>query len=245
MHISLFLFWFSNLYIGQFIFLYGYRTNLNHYYLSCITLFFGYLFSDFSTEQTPFLNFIMASSPFSIGGLPILIDVTAEKRNLEKSINQIIIFLDITLANIKFGRSVRESMFKSSRALIKNNHLVFTLKKNVVLQQPKSRFYKIFHEFESDLNKILSQKMSQKDLLTFTKHKYQKKLTLFQKTKISLSQYKSQTIVIFSFWILAFSFLVFQKLAGEYILTVLLSLFLNMFGVVVSKKVLTKSEFRF
>ena len=245
MYISLFLFWFSNLYIGQLIFMCGYRTKVNHYYLCCFILFFGYLFSAFNRKEMFFLNFIIAASPFCISCLPILIDLTSEKRNLEKNINQIIIFLDITLANVKFGRSVRESMKKSSGVLIKNNHLVFTLKKNVVLQQPKSRFYKIFHEFESDLNKTLSQKISQKDLLAFTKHKYQKKLALIQKTKVSLSQYKSQTIVVLSFWLLAFSFLVFQKLLVTYLFTVLLSLALNLCGVFVSKKMLTKSEFRF
>lgn len=244
MHISLFLFWFTNLYIGQVIFLYGYRTKLNHYYLSCFVVYFGYLFSSFNRNELYFLKFIIAASPFCISCLPILIDLTSEKRNLEKNLNQIIIFLDITLANVKFGRSVREAMKKSSEILIKNNHLVFTLKKNVVLQQPKSRFYKIFYEFESDLNKILSQQISQKDLLTFTKHKYLKKLALLQKTKISLSQYKSQTIVILTFWFLAFSFLVFQKLVTTYFFTVLLSLFLNLCGVLVSKKMLTKSEFR-
>ena len=236
--------WFINFVIGFLIFKTCYRTSFKIYVLlnalPLILLFYVHKEVIFIKYLHPFL----ACIPILISLSKISADLTKESREYEKCLSKIILFLDLVATKTRFGRGVKESLLTSHSIITSGSHLKLLIKNNVVLQQPKSRFFTIFSELEHDLNQILTQKVSQKDLIEHIKKKYQKKLTLFQKTKIALSQYKSQSFVILFFWFCALAFLISQGLFLKYINIVIISLAFMLAGLYLSKKMLIITDFR-
>jgi hypothetical protein len=236
--------WFLNLVIGSVVFLSCYRTSLTNYFLlnTLIALIVFFIHSQLILIEI--LKPIFVSIPLLISLTKIFIDRTVESRTYEKNLSKIILFLDLSLAKARFGRGIKESLCTSHHIITGRNHVRFILKDNVVLQQPKSRFFKIFSELEGDLNTILGQKVAQKELIDHVKRKYQKRLVLHQKTKIALSQFQSQTSVIILFWMSALSFLIAQSLFFKYLNIIAISFSLLFVGSIVSKKLLIKTDFR-
>ena len=244
MFFPVYLVWMLNLVVGFLIFKSCYRTSSINYFLlnslTTIIVFFVHLKLIF----IEFLHLFIVCIPVLISVLKVLIDFTQESRDYEKNLSKVILFLDLIIAKIRFGRGIKESIANSHYIITLKSHVNFLFKKNVVLQQPKSRFFKIFHELEDDLSTILDQKVGQKDLIEHIKKKYQKRLVLHQKTKIALSQYHSQSLVIGFFWLAANGFLISQDLFLKYINIVLISFLLLLIGSFISKKLLVVNEFR-
>ena len=236
--------WILNLLIGFLIFKSCYRTSSIHYFLLNTFLTMSVFFIHFKIFFIHFLYPLLACIPVLIGVSKILKDFTQESRDYEKNLTKVILFLDLVAAKMKFGRGIKESIASSHHIITRKSHVILLCKNNVVLQQPKSRFFKIFNELGHDLSAILDQKVGQKDLIEHIKRKYQKRISLHQKTKIALSQYHSQSFVIGLFWLAANSFLISQGLFFEYIEIVILSFLLFILGAFVSKKLLVATHFR-
>jgi len=236
--------WILNLFIGLLIFNTCYRTSSTYFFLLntfCTIMIF---FIHYRLIFIDFLWPLLTCIPILISVLKILKDFTQESRDYEKNLVKIILFLDLTVTKARFGRGIREAIITSHHIITIRSHVDLLCKKNVVLQQPKSRFFRVFSELEEDLNAVLNQKVGQKDLIEHIKKKYQKRLSLLQKTKIALSQYYSQSFVISFFWLCAICFLVSQGLFFDYSKTILLSFALLLFGSYVSKKLLIINDFR-
>ena len=236
--------WILNLVLGLLIFMSCYRTSPINFFLLNTTVIFLVFFIHLKLQPLVFLYYIVICTPVLISVTQVFVDMTAESRTYEKNLSKVILFLDLVVAKVRFGRGIRESICSSEHIITHKNHVTFYFKNNVVLQQPKSRFFHLFHTLEHDLNTILKQKVGQKDLIEHIKKKYQKQLSLHQKTRIALSQYKSQSFVISFFWLSAIIFLLIQGIFVSYIKTVALSFTLLCFGFYVSKKLLVTNEFR-
>lgn len=236
--------WILSLFTGFCIYKSCYRASSLNYFLLNVLLSILLLFMNLEFKLTNNFNIFFLCTPIAIGLLKIFIDSTLENRLYEKNLHKMILFLEIVNTKIKFGRSFLDSLAESHYLITRNTHVNFLLKENVVLQQPKSRFFKVFHLLEKDLNAINIQKIGQKDLINHIKRKYENRLCLHRKTKIALSQYHSQSIVVLCFWLLAVFFLCSQGLFFKYFITFLISLTLMCLGVFVSKKLLISNNFR-
>ena len=236
--------WILNLVIGFLIFKTCYRTSSTFFFLLNTFFTFAIFFIHSRFIFIDFLWPLLTCTPILISLLKVLKDFSQESRDFEKNLVKVILFLDLTVTKARFGRGIKEAMLSSHHIITIRSHVIFLCKKNVVLQQPKSRFFRVFSELEADLNAVLNQKVGQKDLIEHIKKKYQKRLSLHLKTKIALSQYYSQSFVICFFWLCAVCFLISQSLFMEYSKTVLLSFILLLFGSFVSKKLLIVTDFR-
>ena len=244
MLLFIYLFWLLNLVIGLLLFMSCYRTSATYFFLLNTMAIFLVFYVHLKLFSLVFLHQILVYTPVFIGLAKIFIDKTAASRSYEKNLSKIILFLDLIGAKIRFGRGIRESICSSEHIITQKSHVKFYFETNVVLQQPKSRFFPLFRDLEHDLNTILVQKVGQRDLIEHIKKKYQRQLSLHQKAKIALSQYKAQSFVISLFWLSAILFLIVQGLFLTYIKTVLLSFSLLCFGFYMSRKLLIKTEFR-
>jgi|GEM_PF-2386452 len=236
--------WILSLFTGFCIYKSCYRTSSLNFFLLNFLLSILLLFMNLKFNFGRNLNIFFLCTPIAIGLLKILIDSTLESREYERNLQKMILFLEIVNTKIKFGRSFADSLTESHYIVTRNTHVDFLLKENVVLQQPKSRFFNVFYLLEKDLNAIYTQKIGQKDLITHIKRKYENRLCLHKKTKIALSQYHSQSIVVLCFWFLAVFFLCSQGLFFKYFTTFLISLTLMCLGIFVSKKLLISNNFR-
>ena len=236
--------WILCLFTGFYIYKSCYRTSsLNFFFLNFL-LSILLLFVNLKFNFVKNFNIFFLCTPIAIGLSKILTDSTLESREYEKNLQKVILFLEIVSAKIKFGRSFADSLAESNYIITRGTHVNFLLKENVVLQQPKSRFFEIFHLLEKDINAIYTQKVGQKDLIKHIKRKYENRLCLHRKTKIALSQYHSQSVVVLCFWFLAVFFLCYQGLFFKYFTTFSLSLTLMIVGILVSKKLLISNNFR-
>jgi len=236
--------WFINFILGFLSFRTCYRTTFKSYMIFNISMPLLVILVHMNVFFIEKLHLILTCIPVLISVLKFSKDFTQESREYEKSITKIILFLDLVATKTRFGRGLKESLSTSQHVITNHSHVILLIQNNVVLQQPKSRFFTIFSDLEHDLNLILLQKVSQKDLILLIKKKYQKKLSLHQKTKIALSQYKSQSFVISFFWICALAFLISQGLFLKHLNIILFSFSLLCAGIFMSKKLLVTKTFR-
>ncbi|MGH1469500.1 MAG: hypothetical protein ACRBBP_11630 [Bdellovibrionales bacterium] len=118
------------------------------------------------------------------------------------------------------------------------------MKKNVVLQQPKSRNCTIFSELTQNLNTLSQQNLGKRELLTFIKYKFQLNSELEQKIQLSSTQYKTQSFALIFFWIISLISLMAQEQFFVYRNTIALSLILMILGLLLAKKLIVKTGFR-
>lgn len=165
-------------------------------------------------------------------------------KDKSKNLDSFIIICEMTLIYLKTGRSFHEALRLS---LDKTGGDFFKFcedKKNVVMQQPKSSKSQIFVSFQQDLARVGSVKVGKQELLQTIKAKYDSINSLKQKLNTATTQYRAQSFTLIILWTASFSSLIWQNKLFLYKNTVVMSFFLMMSGLLLSKKILIKNEFR-
>jgi hypothetical protein len=151
---------------------------------------------------------------------------------------------EMTLIYLKTGRSFDESVRLGAVKLDRDILSLEKNKKNVVMQQPKSRKVRLFVEFKRDLESVSKVKVGKLELLESIKTKYDTFLALKQKTKTATTQYRAQSFTLLALWFLSLSSLIWQNKVFLYKNTVIISLLMMLAGLTLSKAILIKTEFR-
>ena len=235
---------FLNLYIGFFLFNANNRTKTLNSKTKNILYFYAL------TTVLSFFCSVVISYKLS-PCIPLLIgffyftkaSITKFESDSDK-LNSIIIMCEMTLIYLKTGRSFDESV-RLGAAKLDRDILDFKKnKKNVVVQQPKSRKLRLFVYFTRDLESVSKVKVGKLELLESIKTKYDTFLALKQKTKTATTQYRAQSFTLLALWLLSLSSLLWQNKLILYKNTVLLSLVMMISGLILSRAILIKTEFR-
>jgi len=235
---------FLNLHLGFFLFCTEHRTKttkpkldkiLGFYSLATVLTIASWLF--FSTHLSVYI-------PLLIGFLCFLKTKLLNSESDFKKLNSIIIMCEMTLIYLKTGRSFDESVRLSS-SKIGGYFLKFTQdKKNVVVQQPKSRKVRLFEDFEQDLNQVAKVQVGKLELLESVKTKYDTFLSLKQKTQTATTQYRAQSSTLVALWLLSLTSLIWQDKFFVHQNTIVVSLVMMVLGLILSRRILIKTEFR-
>lgn len=214
-------------------------TRLHFYTL--LASFSSLIFFQIQTQNT---CLFLLCSPLFISFFPkFKLWVTHEKRRQHEH-QTCLIFLNLLALNLKIGLSFEESLRRSSSVFQRGICLKTDLKKNVVLQQPKSRFSPLFRDLEHDLQALQQQKFRKSDLISSFIKKYETNFKIENKIRVATTQYRVQSLVLLIFWFLALVFLYLQNLHGDYKKTIGLSFILMLLGFYFARKLLVKSRYR-
>ncbi len=239
-----FLVLFLNLYTGFLIFNCYPRTltiNFQKLSLLCISTAASLLF----LFKFSFIKVIVVLyTPLFIGFLPKLILICTYSRRRSQNYKTTLTLLECIDIHLQMGQSFTNSLGLALKNLPSNSNLNINLKKNVVLQQPKSRNCTIFSELTQNLNTLSQQNLGKRDLLTFIKYKFRLNSELEEKIELSSTQYKTQSYALIFFWLISLAALVTQGQLFTYKNTVLLSFCLMLLGILLAKKLIVKTQFR-
>ncbi len=235
---------FLNLYTGFLFFSTFFRTDkllFQKINLAC-SVFELLLYFTFPSSFN--FTFLILYTPLFIGILPLFIRFLTRSRLRKKNYETSLTLLECVGIHLQMGQSFPNSLGLALANLPTHSDLDIFFKKNVVLQQPKSRNCPIFDELTQNLNTLSQQSLGKKELLGFIKHKFQLNSELEQKIQLSSTQYKAQSYALIIFWFLALLNLMNQGVALLYINTIAFSFFLMSAGLLLSRKLLVKTKFR-
>lgn len=233
-----------NFHTGSLVFYSFFRTQSNLFYkINLLTLTLLHLLG-FQFGFGLFLRLTILCTPLFIGIFPLLLHLSTASKRRSKNYKTTLSLLECISIHLQMGQSFLNSLGLASRNLPPYSNLHIFLKKNVVLQQPKSRKCTIFNELEQNLNTLSQQNLGKRELLSFIKYKFQLSFELEQKIQLSSTQYKTQSFALIFFWILSFINLVAQGYLSIYKNMVLISVLLMVLGLLLAKKLIVKTEFR-
>jgi len=220
------------------------RTKTTNQYSQFLFTCFISIFLILSFAKTDLNSFIAAYTPLFIGFLYFALQKFKTRKNEVETLSSIVIFLEMTLVYMRTGRSFADSISNAQQKSFNSKDLYFLIKKNVVMQQPKSRNGKNFDQLNKNLQSVADLKVGKMDLLSFLKQKFETQLLLKQKIKVSTTQYRAQTAVLFLFWCLCLASLTYQKTAITHLNVIIVSFTLMVLGHLLSKAILLKETFR-
>lgn len=235
---------FINLYTGFLIFEAFSRTKRNENVLTFLMSSAGAIILVFLFLKTTHQSFLIACTPLLIGFLNFTVLKLKNSRNEIQNLNSIVIFLEMTSIYMRAGRSFVDSTHKSQQMSLNKRNCTFLIKKNVVMQQPKSRNHQIFDELREDLQLLANLKVGKLELLDFLKQKFETNMLLKQKIKVSTTQYRAQSAVLLLFWSLCLISLIYKSSIEKYIHITTISFLMLIIGHMLSKKMLVKNDFR-
>ncbi len=239
-----FLVLFLNLYTGFLISNRLFRTSAKSFCklsLSSVTLSISLLFLfNYSLLKVIFILY----TPLFIGFLPLVTSILTHSKRRNQNYKTTLTLLECIDIHLQMGQSFTNSLGLALKNLPSNSTLEIFLKKNVVLQQPKSRNCTIFSELTQNLNTLSQQNLGKRELLTFIKYKFQLNSELEQKIQLSSTQYKTQSFALIFFWIISLISLMAQEQFFVYRNTIALSLILMILGLLLAKKLIVKTGFR-
>jgi len=235
---------FINLNVGFALFCIDSRTNSQP--ISHIRFFSFFLISSILiwANSHTFLSRFSAHIPLLIGFLFFLKSKLQELNDETKMLNSMVMVCEMTLIYLKTGRSFSESVHKSLNNLDDDLFKYEEIKKNVVMQQPKSRKSQLLQDFQHDLSSVEKIQVGKLEFLDSIKTKYSSLLALKRKIKTATTQYRAQSCTLILLWFLSFAVLVWQNKVHLHQKPVVLSFLMMIAGLTLSKKILIKTNFR-
>ncbi len=191
----------SSLYTGFLIFNIFFHTHSNLFFKINFALlsFQVLLLSRF--HQLNYLMSIILYTPIFIGFCPFLFSFLTVFKRRSKAYQTTLTLLECINIHLQIGQSFTNSFTLALKNLPPNSSMNLFFKKNVIVQQLKSRNCTIFNELTEDLNKLLQQNLGKQELLSFIKYKFQLNFELEQKINLSSIQYKTQSCALIFFWL--------------------------------------------
>lgn len=182
--------------------------------------------------------------PLFISLSPDFLFILSLAKQRKKNFQTSIILLDLISLNLRTGLSFDESLRLALPSLPQHIKIKLSPEKNIVVQQPKSRFCSVFSDLEHDLNTVSQQNFRKNELLISILQKYRNQNHIETKIQISTTQYRVQSFVLLLFWICAAALLFAQGIFFKYKFTVSISFFLMLLGLFLAKKILARTTFR-
>lgn len=198
----------------------------------------------FSFVKTDHQSVLIAYMPLLIGVSNFLFTQLKNSQSEIQNLNSAVVFLEMMSIYMRTGRSFVGSVQKSQMMSLEKYGCTFLIKKNVVMQQPKSRNHQIFDELRDDLQLLAHLKVGKLEFLDFLKQKFETNLLLRQKLKVSTTQYRAQSAVLLLFWSLCLLSLIYQGSLKQHMTVTTLSFLMLILGHLLSKKMLVKHDFR-
>ncbi len=234
----------SSLYTGFLIFNIFSRTYSNFFFkISFIVLFCEVLLL-LSFHQLDYLMNLILYTPLFIGFFPFLLSFLTVFKRRSKSYQTTLTLLECISIHLQIGQSFINSLTLALKNLPPNSSIDISFKKNVIVQQLKSRNCTIFNELTRDLNTLSQQNLGKQELLSFIKYKFQLNSELEQKINLSSIQYKTQSCALIFFWLASFSSLFLQNQFFLHLNIILISLLMMTLGLLLAKKMIVKVNFR-
>lgn len=235
---------FLNLHLGFILFCTQKRIKIKKPTASELFQFYALAIGLTALSSVVFSTKVSVCIPLLIGFFYFFKTSVAGFKSKSEKLNSIIIVCEMTLIYLKTGRSFDESLRLSFAKTDMDFLNLKKDKKNVVMQQPKSRNLCLFEEFQLDLHHISKVRLGKLELLESTKTKYDTFLSLKQKTKTATTQYRAQSSTLIALWLLSLTSLIWQNKVFLYKNIIILSFLMMIAGLVLSRFILIKTEFR-
>lgn len=234
----------SNFYIGYLVFHSYFRTFSISFHQINLIAFFSLLSFGLLPIKIKLSPYFFLYIPLFIGFFPFLFNLANYSKHRFQNYKTTINFLECLEIHLQMGQSFINSLGLASKNLPPSSGLNIFFKKNVVLQQPKSRNCTVFYELEQDLATLSQQNLGKRELLGFIKRKFQLNFELEQKIRLASTQYRTQSFALIFFWAAALIGLILNGSIYIYIKTVILSGILMVLGLILAKRLLVRNAFR-
>ncbi len=238
------LLFFISLYVGGNLFSVGRQLKTKIFWKIQIVLIFILIWIFLVGVEIKILVKVFYFFPLTIGVLGFCFSFFLIEKEKLKKLNSILIFYDLLLVNLSFGRSLHVSIEHSGYILGLENKKKRNVCKNVVMQQLKSSSLLYFRNLHAELDKLSNIRIGILDLIRFNQENFKYELMLLEKKNVVLTQFYVQSLVVLCLWLICITYLIFTDQVFTHLKLILISSFLMCCGFLVSKKLLCKSEFQ-